>query len=79
MLLEVKDLNTYYGESHVLQDMSVAVRDGEIVALLGRNGMGKTTTLKSVMGRYFALQDSQGGCRFCARRSAYFSKSIRPG
>jgi branched-chain amino acid transport system ATP-binding protein len=50
MLLEVKDLNTYYGESHVLQDMSVAVRDGEIVALLGRNGMGKTTTLKSVMG-----------------------------
>jgi branched-chain amino acid transport system ATP-binding protein len=39
-----------YGESHVLQDMSVAVRDGEIVALLGRNGMGKTTTLKSVMG-----------------------------
>jgi branched-chain amino acid transport system ATP-binding protein len=50
MLLEVKDLNTYYGESHVLQDMSVAVRDGEIVALLGRNGMGKATTLKSVMG-----------------------------
>jgi branched-chain amino acid transport system ATP-binding protein len=50
MLLEVKDLNTYFGESHVLQDMSVAVRDGEIVALLGRNGMGKTTTLKSVMG-----------------------------
>ena len=50
MLLEVKDLNTYYGDSHVLQDMTVAVKDGEIVALLGRNGMGKTTTLKSVMG-----------------------------
>ncbi|UCE51870.1 MAG: ABC transporter ATP-binding protein [Desulfobacterales bacterium] len=50
MLLDVKKLNTYYGESHVLQDMSVAVKDGEIVALLGRNGMGKTTTLKSIIG-----------------------------
>jgi branched-chain amino acid transport system ATP-binding protein len=50
MLLEVKDLNTYYGDSHALQDMGLAVKDGEIVALLGRNGMGKTTTLKSIMG-----------------------------
>jgi branched-chain amino acid transport system ATP-binding protein len=50
MLLDVKGLNTYYGESHVLQDMSVAVDNGEIVALLGRNGMGKSTTLKSIMG-----------------------------
>jgi branched-chain amino acid transport system ATP-binding protein len=50
MLLQVKDLNTYYGESHVLQNMSVDVNDGEIVALLGRNGMGKSTTLKSILG-----------------------------
>ena len=50
MLLQVKDLNTYYGESHVLQNMSVDVQDGEIVALLGRNGMGKSTTLKSILG-----------------------------
>jgi branched-chain amino acid transport system ATP-binding protein len=50
MLLEVKDLNTYYGESHVLQNMSLAVDQGELVALLGRNGMGKSTTLKSIMG-----------------------------
>jgi branched-chain amino acid transport system ATP-binding protein len=50
MLLEVKDLNTYYGESHVLQNMSVEVQDGETVALLGRNGMGKSTTLKSILG-----------------------------
>ncbi len=50
MLLEVKDLNTYYGESHVLQNMSLAVDQGERVALLGRNGMGKSTTLKSIMG-----------------------------
>ncbi len=50
MLLEVKDLNTYYGTSHVLQNMSIAVDRGERVALLGRNGMGKTTTMKSIMG-----------------------------
>ena len=50
MLLQVEDLNTYYGESHVLQNMSVNVHDGEIVALLGRNGMGKSTTLKSILG-----------------------------
>jgi branched-chain amino acid transport system ATP-binding protein len=50
MLLEVEGLNTYYGESRVLQDMALAVDQGEIVALLGRNGMGKSTTLKSIMG-----------------------------
>lgn len=50
MLLDVKGLNTYYGESHALQDISLNVNEGEIVALLGRNGMGKSTTLKSIMG-----------------------------
>ncbi len=50
MLLEVKNLNAYYGDSHVLRDMFLAVNNGEIVALLGRNGMGKSTTLKSIMG-----------------------------
>jgi branched-chain amino acid transport system ATP-binding protein len=50
MLLEVKGLNTFYGPSHVLQDISLNVKGGEIVALLGRNGMGKSTTLKSIMG-----------------------------
>ncbi len=57
MLLEVRDLNTYYGKSHVLQDMSISVDKGEIVALLGRNGMGKSTTLKSIMG---LVQPSSG-------------------
>ncbi len=50
MLLEVTNLNTYYGQSHALQDMSLQVAKGEVVALLGRNGMGKSTTLKSIMG-----------------------------
>jgi branched-chain amino acid transport system ATP-binding protein len=50
VLLEIKNLNTYYGDSHALQDMALEVGNGEIVALLGRNGMGKSTTLKSIMG-----------------------------
>ncbi len=50
MLLEVHDLNTFYGPSHVLQGISLNVNDGEFVCLLGRNGMGKSTTLKSIMG-----------------------------
>ena len=50
MFLEVKDLNTYYGASHVLQGISLDVDKGEIVGLLGRNGMGKSTALKSIMG-----------------------------
>ncbi len=50
MFLEVKDMNTFYGASHVLQNMSLTVDQGELVALLGRNGMGKSTTLKSIMG-----------------------------
>jgi branched-chain amino acid transport system ATP-binding protein len=50
MFLEVKDLHAHYGTSHVLQGISLTVEKGEIVTLLGRNGMGKSTTLKSVMG-----------------------------
>ncbi len=49
-MLKLADVHAYYGTSHVLQGVSLEVRDGEIVALLGRNGMGKTTTLKTVMG-----------------------------
>jgi len=50
MLLELKDLHTYYEESHILQGVSLNVDHGEIVCLLGRNGVGKSTTLKSVIG-----------------------------
>jgi branched-chain amino acid transport system ATP-binding protein len=50
MTLEAKNLNTFYGKSHVLHDVSLEVRPGEIVTLLGRNGAGKTTTLRSLVG-----------------------------
>jgi branched-chain amino acid transport system ATP-binding protein len=49
-LLQVKGLNAWYGESHILHGVEFEVRKGEVVTLLGRNGAGKTTTLKSVMG-----------------------------
>ncbi len=49
-LLTVRDLHAYYGKSHVLQGVSLTVRPGEVVGLLGRNGVGKTTTLKAIMG-----------------------------
>jgi branched-chain amino acid transport system ATP-binding protein len=49
-LLEVKNLNSYYGDSHILFDVSLRVEKNEVVALLGRNGAGKSTTLKSLMG-----------------------------
>jgi branched-chain amino acid transport system ATP-binding protein len=49
-LLEVSGLNTYYGDSHILFDVSLRVERNEVVGLLGRNGAGKSTTLKSLMG-----------------------------
>jgi branched-chain amino acid transport system ATP-binding protein len=49
-LLEVSGLNSYYGDSHILFDVSLRVEKNEVVALLGRNGAGKSTTLKSLMG-----------------------------
>jgi branched-chain amino acid transport system ATP-binding protein len=49
-LLEVKGLNAYYGDSHILFDVALHVERNEVVALLGRNGAGKSTTLKSLMG-----------------------------
>jgi len=50
VLLEVSDLHVHYGKSHILQGASLGVDRGEIVCLLGRNGVGKSTTLKSIMG-----------------------------
>jgi branched-chain amino acid transport system ATP-binding protein len=49
-MLEVRDLQAWYGDSHVLHGITFDVREGEVVSLLGRNGAGKTTTMKSIMG-----------------------------
>ena len=49
-MLELVDVHTYYGESYVLQGISLEVKEGSVVALLGRNGMGKTTTIRSIIG-----------------------------
>ncbi len=48
-LLELAGVNTYYGESHILQGVDLTVEEGEVVALLGRNGVGKTTTFRSIL------------------------------
>ena len=49
-MLDVADLHTYYGESHVLHGVSLSVADGEVLTILGRNGMGKTTLIRSIIG-----------------------------
>lgn len=50
MLLELEGINAFYGKSHVLKDVALHVAKGEVVALLGRNGSGRSTTLKTIMG-----------------------------
>jgi branched-chain amino acid transport system ATP-binding protein len=59
--LELKDVSTHYGTSHILFDVSLAVDEGEVVCLLGRNGAGKTTTIKTIMG---LARASSGGIEF---------------
>ncbi|HTJ26981.1 MAG TPA: ABC transporter ATP-binding protein [Candidatus Limnocylindria bacterium] len=49
-MLELRDVHAYYGESHVLHGLSLTVRTGEVATLVGRNGVGKTTTLRAIMG-----------------------------
>ena len=49
-MLEVTDLHAYYGKSHILQGVNINIQEGEIVALLGRNGVGRSTTCKAIMG-----------------------------
>jgi branched-chain amino acid transport system ATP-binding protein len=66
VLLELRDLNAYYGKSHVLQGVTIEVRSGEVVALLGRNGSGRSTTLKAVMG----LVDARGSMLFAGENIA---------
>jgi branched-chain amino acid transport system ATP-binding protein len=61
MMLEVQGIHTYYGISHILFDVSLEVKKGQVVCLLGRNGAGKTTTFRSIMG---LTPPSRGQIRF---------------
>jgi branched-chain amino acid transport system ATP-binding protein len=63
-MLQISNLNAWYGSSHVLQDISIEVAKGEIVCLIGRNGAGKTTTLKSIMG---LMNKTRGSAMFKGR------------
>jgi branched-chain amino acid transport system ATP-binding protein len=63
-LLEVDAIHSFYGKSHILHGVSLTVRPGEVVALLGRNGVGKSTTLKAIMG---LVQPSEGRVIFAGR------------
>jgi branched-chain amino acid transport system ATP-binding protein len=65
MLLEVRDLEASYGASQVLFGVSLDVREGEAVTLMGRNGMGKTTTIRSIMG---LMRPKAGEIRFAGQR-----------
>jgi branched-chain amino acid transport system ATP-binding protein len=65
-MLAVKDLEAWYGESHILHGVTFNVRAGEVVTLLGRNGVGKTTTLKAIMG---IVEQRKGSVRFEGRET----------
>jgi len=65
-MLTVKDLQSWYGESHILHGVTFQVQPGEVVTLLGRNGVGKTTTLKSIMG---IVRQRTGSVRFEGRET----------
>ena len=65
-MLTVRDLNAFYGKSHILQGVSLDVRQGEVVSLLGRNGAGRSTTLKAIMGEV----PPKGSIRFKDRELA---------
>ena len=65
-MLAVNDLEAWYGESHILHGVTFNVRAGEVVTLLGRNGVGKTTTLKAIMG---IVEQRKGSVRFEGRET----------
>jgi branched-chain amino acid transport system ATP-binding protein len=72
-MLAVKDLEAWYGESHVLHGVTFEVRAGEVVTLLGRNGVGKTTTMKAIMG---IVEQRKGSVRFEGRELIGLSSDV---
>src|SRR6476660_10554870 len=62
-MLEVRDLHAYYGKSHILHGVNLRVGEGEIVSLLGRNGVGRSTTIRAIMG----LVQRRGSVKFNGR------------
>lgn len=73
-LLEVSNLRIYYGQSLIVKDLSFKIFPGQAVCLLGRNGMGKTTTLKALMG---LLKDCQGSITFNGDPIAHYPPNLR--
>ncbi len=63
-MLDLENINAYYGDSHILHGVSLSVKEGEVVCLLGRNGAGKTTTILTIMGY---LKPRQGRIRYGGR------------
>ena len=57
-LLKIEDLHAWYGESHILHGVNLSVHEGEVVTLLGRNGAGRTTTLRAIVGMTGARKGS---------------------
>ncbi len=80
MMLEVSNIHTYYGLSHVLFGISLTVNQGEVVCLLGRNGAGKSTTMRSIMG---LIPPQKGYIRFkgisCTGQKPYLSARMGMG
>lgn len=70
MLLEIAGLQSFYGASQALFGVDLSVKDGEVVALMGRNGMGKTTTINSILG---LVRPSAGSIRFAGQEAAKLS------
>jgi branched-chain amino acid transport system ATP-binding protein len=73
-LVKVEDIQTYYGKSHILHGVSIDVGKGEVVGLLGRNGVGKSTTLKAIMG---LIHPRQGRVLFEGRRITHLAADRR--
>ena len=73
MKLQVSDLNSFYGPAHILFDIALEVGEGEVVALLGRNGAGKSTTFRSIVG----LVENRSGGLFSKARMSRASRRMR--